>query len=170
VAPTPSAPASVKEKDHTPRGLRRLGTLLSRRRESKVPSGAERLSESPDSGKAGRKSRLQASSTFSSFSSSRKGKSKDGMQMLESTREDDTDHEETRRSPLRKVLHTRSELGNENSASGLGSSEGPSSAGLGFTQNNAASKSTGDLIAQREEQSVSVYLVASENEWTSADK
>ncbi|GAM86668.1 hypothetical protein ANO11243_046850 [Dothideomycetidae sp. 11243] len=87
-----------------PRGLRRLGTVLSRRRESKIPAGAGRISESPERATPDRKSRLPHSATFSSFSRSI-GKSRDNVLGLEPPQEDQA---ERPRSPLR-VMSSRSE-------------------------------------------------------------
>ncbi|KAF2218368.1 Muniscin C-terminal mu homology domain-containing protein [Elsinoe ampelina] len=86
--PTPKA--------EKPRGLRRLGTVLGRRRESKIPPGAGRIAESPERTPEKRPSRLPNSSTFSSFSR----RSKDPAPTLEPPREDEA---ERPRSPLRTV-------------------------------------------------------------------
>lgn len=75
-----------------PKGLRRLGTVLSRRRESKIPAGADRISESPER-------KPKTSTGFSSFSS-RLGRSRDMPSPLE------TPHEDARErppSPLRTM-------------------------------------------------------------------
>ncbi|TKX26967.1 hypothetical protein C1H76_0721 [Elsinoe australis] len=82
-----------------PRGLRRLGTVLGRRRESKIPSGAGRIAESPERTPDKRASRLPNSSTFSSFSN-RMGRSRDAVPTLEPPREEES---ERPRSPLRTV-------------------------------------------------------------------
>ncbi|KAF4548955.1 Muniscin C-terminal mu-like domain-containing protein [Elsinoe fawcettii] len=86
--PTPKA--------EKPRGLRRLGTVLGRRRESKIPPGAGRIAESPERTPDKRASRLPNSSTFSSFSR----RNRDPAPMLEPPREDEA---ERPRSPLRTV-------------------------------------------------------------------
>jgi hypothetical protein len=77
------------------RGLRRLGTVLGRRRESKIPAGAGRIAESPER----KAERPQQSSGFSSFSS-RMGRSKDVPTPLEPPQEE---ARERPRSPLRRV-------------------------------------------------------------------
>ena len=82
------------------RGLKRLGTVLSRRRESKIPMGADRISESPERrASPERKSKLQGSSTFSSLSS-RFGRSNHASMPLEPPQED---ARERPRSPLRAM-------------------------------------------------------------------
>ena len=81
--PTPK-PEKVK-------GLRRLGTVLSRRRESKIPAGADRISESPE--------RKPKASGFGSFSN-RLGRSKEMSPVLEPPQEE---ARERPRSPLRTV-------------------------------------------------------------------
>ncbi|PNS17536.1 Cytoskeletal protein syp1 [Sphaceloma murrayae] len=81
------------------RGLRRLGTVLGRRRESKIPTGAGRIAESPERTPDKRASRLPNSSAFSSFSN-RMGRNRDNATTLEPPKEDEA---ERPRSPLRTV-------------------------------------------------------------------
>jgi len=91
------AVSELPAKPDKPRGLKRLGTVLSRRRQSHVPAGADRISESPERRSPERMGRLQSTSTFSSFSN-RFGKSKETAPSLEPPREEEY---ERPRSPLR---------------------------------------------------------------------
>lgn len=83
-------------KSDKPRGLRRLGTVLSRRRESKIPAGAGRIAESAESTPDKRASRLPTSASFASFG--RSARSRENM--LDAPREEEDDKP---RSPLRTM-------------------------------------------------------------------
>ena len=71
--------------------------MLGRKRQSHVPPGADRISESPERQSPERRGKLQSSSTFSSFSN-RFGRSRDGGPSLEPPQESSR---ERPRSPLR---------------------------------------------------------------------
>ncbi|KAF2158065.1 hypothetical protein K461DRAFT_274308 [Myriangium duriaei CBS 260.36] len=149
-----------------PRGLRRLGTVLSRRRESKIPAGAGRISESPER-TPDRKSRLPNSATFSSFGRSM-GRSRDNMHSLEPPREDEA---ERPRSPLRTVSSRSETVRTEERPTTNGThetSEAPAGVPNGSHQNDLAGLTLSEPIRQPSEAGVST--TASDAAQSSAER
>lgn len=108
----PELPTSKVDK---PRGFRRLGTVLSRRRQSKMPAGAEKIADmagSPERRTGDRRSMMPGNSTFSSFTNRMAGRSRDAL-TLDPPQEDGN---ERPRSPLRTMSSTTDTFDQPNSS------------------------------------------------------